>query len=56
MNGGSVVSFMFLTYLSRNKEMAVAAVPLRLDTLLKNFCLKCIKKCGLVFNVNGSNK
>lgn len=38
MNGGSVVSFMSLTSLSRNKEMAVAAVPIRFDTLLsKNF-------------------
>lgn len=40
MNGGSVVSVMFLTSLSRNKEMAVAAVPLRFDThLTKNFYL-----------------
>lgn len=40
MNGGSVVSFMFLTSLSRNKEMAVAAVPVRFDIfLLKEFYL-----------------
>lgn len=40
MNGGSVVSVMFLTSLSRNKEMAIAAVPLRFDTCLaKKFLL-----------------
>lgn len=48
MNGGSVVSFVSLTSLSRNKEMAVAAVPIRFDTLLsKNFLLVMYQKMWL---------
>lgn len=39
MNGGSVVSLVFLTFLSRNKEMAVAAGPTGFDALPKKFLL-----------------